>query len=56
MQLIIKNKWISLDGSSLIKDEHDNDVCRLRGKIVSMTRKKFLYRKANLLKKRPYIL
>lgn len=42
MELLIKNKWISLGGSSTVKDVSGNDVFFVRGKVFSFTRKKFL--------------
>ena len=42
MELLIRNKWISLGGSSEVKDTNGNDVFVVKGKIFSFTRKKFL--------------
>lgn len=42
MELIIRNKWISLGGSSEVKDTNGNDVFVVKGKIFSFTQKKFL--------------
>ena len=42
MELAIKNKWISLGGSSTVQDLQGNDVLKVRGKIFSFTRKKFV--------------
>jgi uncharacterized protein YxjI len=42
MELCIRNKWISLSGSSVIKDINENDVYKLKGKFWTVTRKKFL--------------
>ena len=42
MRLIIKNKWISLKGSSFVKDEQGNDVMKVEGKFFTWTRKKFI--------------
>ncbi len=39
MKIILKNK-ISLRGSSSIKDEAGNDVLKVKGKFLSITRKK----------------
>ena len=42
MELIIRNKWISLGGSSEVKDVNGNDVFVVKGKVFSFTQKKFL--------------
>nr|MCR5113781.1 hypothetical protein [Acholeplasmatales bacterium] len=42
MELVIRNKWISLGGSSVVKDINENDVFFVKGKIFSFTKKKFL--------------
>ena len=42
MELSIKNKWISLGGSSVVQDLNGNDVMKVKGKIFSFTRKKML--------------
>lgn len=42
MELAIKNKWISLGGSSVVQDLNGNDVLKVKGKIFSFTRKKFV--------------
>ncbi len=42
MQLIIRNKWISLKGSSYVRDVNGKDVMRVRGKFWTFTRKKFI--------------
>ena len=42
MELAIKNKWVSLGGSSVVQDTAGNDVMKVKGKIFSFTRKKFL--------------
>ncbi len=42
MELLIKNKWVSLGGSSTVKDTNGNDVFFVKGKVFSFTRKKFL--------------
>ncbi|MCR5740954.1 MAG: LURP-one-related family protein [Gammaproteobacteria bacterium] len=41
MQLKIKNKWISLGGSSYITDMEDNHIYEVKGKIFTFTAKKF---------------
>lgn len=42
MQLAIRNKWISLRGSSVVKDLNEKDVLRVQGKFFTFTRKKFI--------------
>lgn len=42
MELAIKNKWISLGGSSTVTDLSGRDVLKVKGKIFSFTRKKFV--------------
>ncbi len=42
MQVSIRNKWISLRGSSTVKDVNENDVLRVKGKFFTVTRKKFI--------------
>ena len=42
MQLAIRNKWISLRGSSVVKDLNEKDVLKVRGKFWTITRKKFV--------------
>ena len=42
MELAIKNKWISLGGSSTVQDLNGNDVLKVQGKIFSFTKKKFV--------------
>ncbi len=42
MQLIIQNKLISLRGSSTIQDENGKSVFQVKGKLFSITRKKFI--------------
>lgn len=42
MELLIKNKWVSLGGSSTITDTNGNEVFFVKGKIFSFTRMKFL--------------
>ena len=43
MQLYIKNKMISLRGSSYVTDEAGRQIFEVRGKLFSITNKKFLY-------------
>ena len=40
MELAIKNKWISLGGSSTVQDLAGRDVLQVKGKVFSFTRKK----------------
>ena len=42
MELAIKNKWISLGGSSTVQDMSGNDVLKVKGKVFSFTQKKFV--------------
>ena len=42
MELAIKNKWITLGGSSVVKDLEGKDVLFVKGRIFSFTRKKFI--------------
>ena len=42
MDLLIRNKWISLRGSSVVKDLNEKDVMRVRGKFWTVTAKKFI--------------
>ena len=44
MELAIRNKWISLRGSSVVKDLDENDVMKVQGKFWTFTRKKFVQR------------
>ena len=42
MQLIIRNKWVSLKGSSYVKDINGKDVMIVEGKFWTLTYKKFI--------------
>ena len=42
IQLAIRNKWISLRGSSVVKDINENDVLKVQGKFFTVTYKKFV--------------
>lgn len=42
MELLIRNKWISLGGSTAVKDVNEEDKYYVRGKVFSFSRKKFL--------------
>lgn len=42
MKFYIRNKWVSLRGSSVIKDENENDVFKVKGRIVSFSNRKDL--------------
>ena len=44
MELAIRNKWISLRGSSVVKDLNENDVMKVQGKFFTFTNKKFVQR------------
>lgn len=50
MELYIKNKWISLGGSTTVTDSNGNDVFYVKGKVFSFTKKKFLEDKNHKLK------
>lgn len=41
-KLAIKNEWLSLGGSSTVQDMNGKNVLRVKGKVFSFTRKKFL--------------
>lgn len=43
MELSIRNKWISLGGSSTVKDLNENDVLKIKGKVFTLSNKKFVY-------------
>lgn len=40
MKIYVKNKLVSLGGSSTIKDANGNDIFKVKGKFLSLTRKK----------------
>ena len=42
MKLNIRNKWISLKGSSTVTDMDENPVLKVEGKFFTFTRKKFV--------------
>ena len=42
MDLMIRNKWVSLRGGSVVKDINENDVLKVQGKFWTVTRKKFV--------------
>lgn len=42
MDLQIRNKWISLRGSSVVKDLDEKDVMKVQGKFWTVTAKKFI--------------
>ena len=42
MELLIRNKWISFRGSSVVKDVNEKDVLKVRGKFWTFTRKKYV--------------
>ncbi len=39
---MIRNKWVSLRGGSVVKDVNEQDVLRVKGKFWTVTRKKFV--------------
>lgn len=43
MKFCVKNKLLSLGGSSTVKDENGNDIFKVKGKIFSLTKKKKFY-------------
>lgn len=43
MKLFIKNKMVSLGGSSTVKDENGNDVFKVKGKMLSLRKVKKIY-------------
>lgn len=42
MELSIKNKWISIGGSSMVQDATGKDILKIKGKVFSFTQKKFV--------------
>ena len=42
MDLLIRNKWVSLRGSSVVKDLNEKDVMKVQGKFWTVTAKKFI--------------
>lgn len=42
IELNIRNKWITLGGSSYVTDKDENKVFNVKGRIFSFTRKKFI--------------
>ena len=42
MRIIVKNKWVSLRGSSTVKDESGKDLMKVQGKFFTFTRKKYV--------------
>jgi uncharacterized protein YxjI len=53
MKLIIKNKFFSLGGGSFVKDENDQNVFKVKGKMISPTHKKKIY---SMNKEKKYIV
>lgn len=47
MKVYIKNKFLSLGGSSTVVDENKNPVLKVKGKLFSITRKKYIKDKDN---------
>ena len=41
-ELAIKNKWISIGGSSVVQDLNGNDVLKVKGKVFTFTSKKII--------------
>lgn len=42
MRFYIRNKWVSFTGSSVVKDENENDAFKIKGKFFTFTRRKDL--------------
>ena len=42
MELAIRNKWVTLRGSSIVRDLNEKDVMRVKGKFWTFTAKKFI--------------
>ena len=42
MELAIRNKWITLRGSSVVRDLNEKDVMKIRGKFWTFTAKKYV--------------
>ena len=42
MELNIRNKWVSLSGSSIVKDVNEKDVLKVEGKVFSWRRRKYV--------------
>ncbi len=42
-QIEIRNKWVSLGESSVVKDTEGNDLLKVKGKFFSIRRRKFIY-------------
>lgn len=42
MRLIIRNKLFSIGGGSIVQDEKNKDILKVRGKVFTITRKKFV--------------
>ena len=42
MDIAIRNKWVSLKGSSVVKDLNEKDICKVEGKFWTWTRKKYV--------------
>ena len=42
MQVSIRNKWVTLGGSSVVKDLNEQDVLKVKGKVFTFTRKKLV--------------
>ena len=42
MELSIKNKWVSIGGSSTVQDASGKDILKVKGKVFSFTQKKMI--------------
>jgi len=42
MDLLIRNKWVTLRGSSVVKDLNEKDVYKVQGKFFTFTKKKYI--------------
>ena len=43
MEVSIRNNWFSFGGSSTVKDMNEKDLLKVKGKIFTVTAKKFIY-------------
>ena len=43
MEVSIRNNWFTLGGSSTVKDMNEKDLLKVKGKIFTVTAKKFIY-------------
>ena len=42
MRVIMRNKWVTLRGSSYVRDENEVDLLKVQGRFFTFTRKKYL--------------